>query len=349
MRKAQPDLDTALDLPHKISILVNALHEQGCSAEYALAGTGLQQAALQDPALRVSARQLLTVFGNAARLSNDPRLAIRAGRQLNIMHFGLYGYALLSSPTPAAAIRFALKYRPLAVPVIGLAFEEQDGKPTWLLSDVLGLGEETPLFRFVLEFQLGTLLSLHEDILGQAIAPVEVSLRYAAPESTAYYVTLLGCQPKFGRAENAMRFAANWQEHAVPYANPASLASITQTCDRLLAEVAASSGLAHTITDLMLRQPGRFPDLDQVAAHLHMASRTLRRRLLEQQTSFQTLLDAVRQQLVINYLQQTTMSTEDIATAVGFSDSAALRRAFRRWTGKSPGAFRKEKTKPPEP
>ena len=78
----------------------------------------------------------------------------------------------------------------------------------------------------------------------------------------------------------------------------------------------------------------------QVAQELGMSSRTLRRRLAEAQTSFRQLIDELRRDTALKYLRETEMTVEDVSYALGFSDSANFRHAFRRWTSSTPQAFR---------
>ena len=283
---------------------------------------------------------MLAVFANARRLSADPALGLRAGRRIHITHLGLYGYALLSSATPRDAVEFALRYRPLAAPLIGLAFDESDGHAAWSFSDILGLGMESELFRFVLEFQLGTQLSLHGDILGATVKPCAVRLAYPAPAHAARYEELLGCPAQFGQARNELRFDGDWLRHKLTYANPITAALVRETCDQLLVELRTASGLASQVFGMLMQSPGHFPDIESVAQRLHMTERTLRRKLQAQGVSYQTILTDVRRQLAIGYLRKTRMGIEDIAAALGFSDAANFRHAFKKWTGKTPGEYR---------
>ena len=87
--------------------------------------------------------------------------------------------------------------------------------------------------------------------------------------------------------------------------------------------------------------PGRFDDMETLARKLNTTSRTLRRRLHLEGTSYQDLLAEVRCNLAKEYLRSTRMTTEDIAETLGFSDAANFRHAFRRWTGKNPSDFRR--------
>ena len=90
-----------------------------------------------------------------------------------------------------------------------------------------------------------------------------------------------------------------------------------------------------------MRTPGHFPSMDEAASALNMTSRTLRRKLDEEQITFSEISTDVRSSLATEYLKTTKLSTEDIAGLLGFSDAANFRHAFKKWTGKAPSAFRR--------
>ena len=86
--------------------------------------------------------------------------------------------------------------------------------------------------------------------------------------------------------------------------------------------------------------PEQGADLELLAHSLQLSARTLQRRLREAGLSFSELLDETRQQLVLHYLRDPALELAEIAFLVGFSEAGSLARAFRRWTGQSPGAYR---------
>lgn len=336
----RPGLDDRIHRPYKLGVLVESLAAAGVPATQALADSGLAGAALHDAATKVSVRQVLQVYGNAMRLAPDPGFALRSGARVRITHFGMYGYALLASPSARQAIDFAIRYRALASPLIGLQFRLEGQEAVWSFDDVLALGRSSALFRFVFEFQLGTQLALHRDLLGAALSPIGVRASYPAPPHAALYAELLCCPAAFDAGADELRFDAAWLDHPLAYANPITAAVVQETCDRLLAELHEAAGLAGRVAALLMQSPGRFPDVEAVAGRLQVTSRTLRRRLQGEGTSYQQVLDAVRRQLATDCLRDTAMTTEDIAAALGFSDAANFRQAFRRWTGRSPSAYR---------
>ena len=111
-------------------------------------------------------------------------------------------------------------------------------------------------------------------------------------------------------------------------------------CERLLKEVSDAGGIAADIRRALMEQPGRFPNVEAMAEKLAMHPRALRRRLEAENTSYRDLLAEVRMRLAIEYLRNTRMTNEDIASRLGYSDAANFRHAFARWTGKSPSEFR---------
>ena len=86
--------------------------------------------------------------------------------------------------------------------------------------------------------------------------------------------------------------------------------------------------------------PWRYPSLETMAFDLAIEPRTLRRKLEAQGTSYRQILADVRRNLAINYLRKTRMTTDEIASRLGYSDAANFRHAFVRWTGKTPHEYR---------
>ena len=115
---------------------------------------------------------------------------------------------------------------------------------------------------------------------------------------------------------------------------------LQETCDRLIGEAKASVGASGEVYRILMSTPGVLPSMESVASTMNMTSRTLRRRLLAEKTSFLAILDDVRCSLALEYLKTTRMSADDIATLLGFNDPAAFRKALKRWTGQGLGELR---------
>src|SRR5262245_29016047 len=121
--------------PLKISAVVRELSEAGYAVDRVLSGTGLTPEALVNASTRTSIEQLLIVGRNAVRLCHTPGLGLAIGRRLHVTSYGMYGYALLCAGTLRQAFDTALRYHPLATPVMRIQWKEDHEKATWVLSN----------------------------------------------------------------------------------------------------------------------------------------------------------------------------------------------------------------------
>jgi AraC-like DNA-binding protein len=145
---------------------------------------------------------------------------------------------------------------------------------------------------------------------------------------------------RFQQRNNEMAFDAAWIARPMPLADPITHASCREMCEQLLRELNAGGSLASDIRSALIMHPGRFPSIEAMAQRLSMHPRALRRRLIAEKTSYRHLLAEVRSRLAIEYLRRTSMTNDEIASRLGYSDAANFRRAFTSWTGKSPSEFR---------
>lgn len=337
----QPLADERVFPPYKIATVVDALLESGIDAKVALARTGLHAGDLQSTELKTSIRQFLTVCRNGMAACEDPALPFRAGARMRVSSYGMYGYALLCCNTLREVKQMALRFHRLATPTVSLDFFEQDEQAIWRFDHVAGLDLDDPLYRFLIEFQFGIHQTLARDMLGPAFHVARLRVRYAQPAHHALYGQHFGCDAEFDQPVNELRYAAAQLDLPAAYRNPITVAMATEVCERLLVEARTADGVTRRVYNLLMERPGRFDDMEALARQLNTSSRTLRRHLTTQGTSYKEILDDVRSHLAKEYLRTTRMSIDDIAGTLGFSDAANFRHAFRRWTGKSPSDFRR--------
>ncbi|PCJ70567.1 MAG: hypothetical protein COA62_08295 [Rhodobiaceae bacterium] len=121
-------------------------------------------------------------------------------------------------------------------------------------------------------------------------------------------------------------------------------------CEDFLRTAVLGEGISEIVKLHLLAQSAPFPSIVGTASELGFSERTLRRRLADEKTSFQELLDEVRHFLAVEYLSGTDISVEAVASALGYTNHGNFRRAFVKWSGVTPGVFRKaSKNQPPDP
>jgi AraC-like DNA-binding protein len=114
-----------------------------------------------------------------------------------------------------------------------------------------------------------------------------------------------------------------------------------QECEKLLAEGRKRRGLTAKVRERLQRRIAEMPDMDELANELHLTPRTLRRRLLEEGTTFRSLREEVRMTLAEKLLlAESHLSLQQIAEQLGYSDASSFVSAFKRYCGRTPGNLR---------
>jgi len=317
--------------PYKIAALVEVLAEQGIAPADSLRGTGLEPDSLTDTSLLTSVRQYIAVCRNALALSNNPATPFVVGGRLHLAAYGMYGYALMSCLSLRDYFRLGVKYHRLATPTVSIEWTEYPDRMVWTFPDAMVAIASDELRRFLLEQQFTQHATHLQDVAGQRSPPALARFAHAAPAHAALYEQYLGCQCEFDQPAYELIYDSVILGQKPQLAHRHSAALIQEMCDRLVGEAKTSSGVSGEVYQILMREPGVFPGMDAVGEALGMTSRTLRRHLAAEDTSFGAILDDVRFSLATEYLKTTRMSTDDIALLLGFSDGANFRRAFKRW------------------
>jgi AraC-like DNA-binding protein len=324
----------------KLAAIVDALAAEGISPADALEGLRLSKDAITSPVTRVSLNQIIECYRNADRLSHDPHFAFNAGLRLHVSAYGMWGFAILSSMNYRQTMQFAMQYHQLATPLTAIDFKEQGGRGIWTFTPIPNLRVDARLYKFIVEMQFGISLSLHRDIMGPSFAARELHVTYGPPADAPRYPEIFGSTALFGQPENRFLFDAAWLDGTPSLGNEITYATVLGLCDGLLEEFRLRIGLIGQVRQALMLNLMRATSFDDVAKRLNMSARTLRRKLRDENTSFRQLVDELRMDMAIKYLRDTDLTVEDIAEALGFSDAANFRHAFRRWTKAAPHEFR---------
>jgi AraC-like DNA-binding protein len=326
----------------KLAALFDVLVDQGCLPGEILRNVNLAVEEVHSPKSRISLAELMAACKNAIRLSNDPHLPYRIGTSIHISAYGMYGFAILCCPDFRKAMAFAELYHALAAPLATIEFTEEQEFASWVIEPNARAATDPQLYRFITEMQIGIHISLMRDIMGPAFAPDQISVAYPQAHGFGLPADQIGCRLSFASRTNQIMFRSAWLEQAANLGNKTTYPAVVALCDDLLDDLKSRIGVAGEIRALLLRDITKPPTLAAIAKLLEVSDRSLRRQLREQGISFRGLLDELRMQLALKYLRTTRLANEDIALALGFSDAANFRRAFRRWTNKSPSEIRGE-------
>ncbi|GIZ10855.1 AraC family transcriptional regulator [Pseudomonas sp. NCCP-436] len=323
--------------------LVEHLQRRDIAPERLLAHVQLTPEILSQRDQRIAASAYLSLLGAGVRLSGDDNLGLHLGEAVRPGYYGVLGYLVMSCATLADALHRQARYAAL---VGGLGLVSLDDEPSRDGSEPLVAHRWKPLLpqqqRQQCEETLAGWVSFGRWISGLDIAPTEVRFQHPAPPDIREHQRIFRCPVLFGQADNALVFPRRLLGVPLGQADAQVQRMLDAYAERLLGELRSSHAVLDQARLVLSRQlPEQGPDLEAVAGALALSPRTLQRRLREAGLSFSQLVDETRQQLALHYLRDPALELAEIAFLIGFSEPSSLTRAFRRWTGESPGEYRR--------
>ncbi|MDB5970323.1 MAG: AraC family transcriptional regulator [Hydrocarboniphaga sp.] len=320
------------------ALLTRLAGERGLAREHCLRGTGINAEQLADPQAIIDGDQELQLIRNVlGALGPTPGLGLDAGLRYQLSSYGLWGYALLSSRSFRDATHLAVRYLDLSH-AFGRFRAEARGRDLLIVLDDSGLPED--LRQFLIERDFAAWANAARELRPGGFPARHAQFRFARPEYASRFDRLCGVRPSFGAARNELLLDAATLDTPLPMANPAMARLCEEQCRQLLAKRRVRGGIAGEVRDLLLRTPATMPSMEAVAEQLHMASRSLRRRLIDEDSSFRALVDEVRQAIAEELLTSGRMKLNEVAARLGYAEPAPFITAFRRWRGMSPTQYR---------
>jgi AraC-like DNA-binding protein len=337
MRKFFTHTDSIVPVHHP-RVLVETAVAQGADRAALLVNTGLTDEMLASPNVRVSYMQYGLLTANAFRLTRNPALGLDVGRNTGVAQMGVLGLALMNSPTIGEALQLTLRHYRTIAPVweLDVAIE---GKTAILSArEAIPL---TPFLTFATEVLLVAFDQQGRALFGRSLPIQRLRLAYSRPPYAERYAKEFYDVPiSFDEPLTAIEFDADLLETKVAFADPAT----AELAEQIVVEQApvgtSLDGLVAQVRRLLDTARGRPPALEEMASRLQTSTRSLRRALQQMRTSYHELLDESRRARAERWVKSKEMPIEQIAERLGFSSPGSFRRAFKRWTGRTPGALR---------
>ncbi len=294
---------------------------------------------LEDPKVRVPEAVTESAWRLAATLTSDEALGIHLAESLPRGALDLIEYALRSSPSLEKGLDRLARYGRLLSDRVATRTDRKGESLLFLVHDTA----TTPLHPARTEFALAVALKLARDSTGADITPVRVSFAHPAPDDIAEHRRFFHEHVRFAAGSSAMSISASDGARPMREADAALAGIVRRRLENALGDRDRSSApdMSTRVQRLLVEQLGQSVlTLDGVASALAVSRRTLTRRLAEEHGSFRQILDSVRSDFARALLQDRSLSIGDIAFFLQYSEPAAFHRSFRRWTGRTPQAFR---------
>lgn len=317
-----------------LTIVPALLRELGVDPKPALAGVGLASDALEDPDAMIPFGVASRLLHNAVKSTGCAHFGLLVGRSIHLSDLGLVGQLAQNCPTVGQALRTFAVYQHLNSQGAVAFVLERDGMVDngYAIYESDAAGNDQ-----VYAAAMSCAINIMRGLCGDVWIPTEVCFAHPKPPDIGPYRRLFQCALRFDAEYTALRFPAAWMQHPVVHADPERY------------QLALARGEAATRAHLLQQVQRALRTLlisgtvsgDAVAQLLAMHRRTLNRRLKDQGTTFQQVLDKVRFEVARQLLGGTRISIDDVAAALGYASVSPFTRTFRRWAGTTPGQWRR--------
>jgi AraC-like DNA-binding protein len=297
-----------------------------------LKGLPLSHAQLADPTTRVPLRVCEAIVARAHQLTHEPALAVHVGTQMRLSSHGFLGFAAMTASNVREALDLAVRFASTRTSAIGLALYVEGDTASVVIEEKTDLGalrEFVVIALLVGVWQLGRALTgkLLEGTGECAFPPPDFVVRLPLRERL-----------RFDRPNHRLVFPASSLEIPLLTADAVATQLAREQCERELA-VLVDAGLPGRVRAALTARSDT-PALTVIARELRMSPRTLKRKLADHGTTFSQIRDDMRRQRALLLLDNRALSVGEIAAKLGYSELPNFTRAFRKWTGVTPIAYR---------
>mgnify|MGYP000263800553 CR=1 FL=1 len=324
------------------------MQEEGTDINVLLANTGITRDELDDFSVHISYGQYTQLIVNSLQLFPKQGLGLHLGKYLHIASNGMMGIAAMTSDTLADACEIQLAYYKALSPLMVVDMKVSDGKACFQTHEAWGAGRLLPL---AVECLYAGVYNNAKMMLGAEHIECEFRFAYPDPGYPTVYEAILQNPVHYNCAVNQMSIDAALLQLPMKYRDPYTCQMAMQQCQREYAGAAARQSLVTRVRRVInyeldswqygteLRAP---LSLAMVADEICISPRTLKRKLSALGTSYQKVKETILLERADLLLADRSNTVADIAANLQFSDTANFRRAFKRWTGKTPLSHRQE-------
>ena len=301
---------------------------------------GIDRAVLDDQNLRVPRENFTRLILLIRETLQDEFLGL-SKTPCPVGAFAMMCHACMTCETLGQALDRCIRFLNLVTNSIGLSLHQDEDEVALTLQHQGGDGLDD---RFLIETLLVSLVRWSSWMIDRHIVLRQVDFAFGEPSHRDEYLQIFPCRCRFNRPATTIYFSASYLTAPVVQ-QPLTLKSfLAQAPANLMSHYRHDDSVSALIRKrLSGLEAVEFPTFDTVANWLHLSPPTLRRRLKDEGASYRGILDAVRRDRAIFHLSRNELPVAAIASLTGFAEPSTFHRAFKKWTGLTPGAWRASK------
>lgn len=340
---SQPDTALVLDaqpttLASWAKAVCNAIDAQGIDSHQLLLEAAIEPDQLNDPEGRILVSKMSRLWTLAVAATGNEAFGLCVPQFVQPTSFHALGFSWMVSDTLREAWHRAQRYYQIVSNVLTIEIQEGPDESAFCYVKIPG---QTYAKEAIDAFS-ATMISMAMSVSAGQLRPLRVELEREPPGDPASFCKYFPCDIRFSAGHNKIYFKNSDLDKSLPSANREIALKndevVQNYLSRLLQQSLTKQVTEKIITALTMGEPSQ----SLVADSLNMSSRNLQRKLKDEATSFRQLLDEVRKNLAQRYLTHSQQSIIEITYQLGFQDPSNFTRAFKRWFGMSPTAFRQQ-------
>ncbi|WP_426414604.1 AraC family transcriptional regulator [Aestuariirhabdus sp. LZHN29] len=332
--KPNPEAEVSVSLTNT---LLDTAVELGLDREQLQQAAGIGTSQLDNPDDRIPFLLQENLWMQIIQQCPDTPVGLFMGLRTEPGSFNVLGYIAMNSATLGEAFGHVQHYQNL-VGEGGIVEQANSDPNRWIIHyDPVNPDHECTHHRVAAV--LSSWVKMGQWLV-DGFAVEAICFRNPPPVCAAQYASELGYPVRFDAEKNALLLSPAMRHKPIRQANSTLCTLLRKQADKLIAQLQSSSLSRQVVTLISQQLMGQEPDKQRIAQALNMSARTLQRKLDEEQTSYQKLLSNTRHQLALEYLGRADISSGEIAFMLGFTEPSTFYRAFKKWTGKTPGQYR---------
>ena len=317
-----------------------ALDALGYPGDKLLCAAGVDLSSRNDTDIRFSSDHTRSLWALALRETGQEDIGLQVARYVCPTTFHALGFSLWASCSLKEALERMVRFDTLLNDGCSLSLDST-GDDSFTFTMVVKQTDSAPLVASEgVDYFLGAVVKMFRDMAGNSFNPAGVSLTRPEPANPKLWQSFFNCPVQFNQPQNSLNLPSDQLNRTLPTGNQ----MLAEQNDKLVEDYLQRfqiADLTNRVRSALIHlMPLGLTTLEDVATELSMPPRTLQYKLTQTGTTIQKLRDQIREELARKYLQHSRQNITQIAYSLGFSDPAHLNRAFKRWTGETPTAYR---------
>jgi AraC-like DNA-binding protein len=294
---------------------------------------------------RISAASQGKFLEYAAEALDDSAFGLHLAKQANPREAGLLYYVTSAASNVGEALALFARYSRIADEAVRIKHAHaREG----IIAEISFIGLPRHTAKQVTEFGVGVTIRALREIAGRKIRPTHLSFLHARNSNLTEFEDFFGCPVEFGASGDQVAFSSETLALPLVTGDRHLLETLQPICDEAAKERRTAMGSLRAAVEneaQKLLHHGK-AQRHRVARTLGHSQRTLARKLADEGTTYEQVLDDLRQSLALQYIKEHGVSLSQVAWLLGYEGSTSFNHAFKRWTGQSPSAARNQKQLP---